>query len=322
MITSLNEYVNFEKIKDIVQDISDILEYENIYIIRNVNQPKVFKLDENNKLVEINKQVYRQSDLIKNYKYYFDNYEIQRSEIIKIEYENYNWIVIFICYTKNENYSVVSFSPDLNGNDVILKINTFLESKNFQIVKKKFGSKGFTSKFLSNLIQVFRNISGRHYRASDFPIIKKNFDKFKSENQEEWDIFEKWKIKNLGGKPKCIRFFDLRPDMNMLLTNNEYKKVKDLTPEDEFYYPVSKRYFSQWSLYNINKTKDEILSDLRGGIESSGYFGVISNIPTNKIVFSSYILMYGFSPHVTEREVIVSHDINEEFDKKIICKMA
>ena len=51
MITSLNEYVNFEKIKDIVQDISDILEYENIYIIRNVNQPKVFKLDENNKLV-------------------------------------------------------------------------------------------------------------------------------------------------------------------------------------------------------------------------------------------------------------------------------
>jgi len=318
-LQKLNEYINFNKINDISISISQLLEYKKIYIIRNIDNPKIFTID-NNKLVETDNMVFKLSNLIDNYKYQFDKYDIKRSEIIKIEYENYNWIVIFLCYTKQDNYSSLSYSPDFNNDDIILKFNNFLENKNFKIIKNEYGTKKLTSSFINGLVKIFRNISGRYYTSRSFPEIKKEFDLYKNNNSEQWSIFEKWKMKNLGSKVKCIRFFDLSSNMDIMLTNGNLKKVNELNKNDNFYYPISNRYFSQWSEIN-NDNIENIKGNLKMGIESSTNFGVISEIPINKIIFSNSILMYNFSPHVKEKEIIIEHDINDKWDKKIICKI-
>jgi hypothetical protein len=202
--------------------------------------------------------------------------------------------------------------------DAILKLNTFLEEKNFEIIKNKFGVKKLNSLFINGLVKILRNLSGRYYSPSNFGSVKQEFDQYKKDNSEQWDLYEKWKLKNLGSSLKCVRFMNLSQNMDILLVTNKFKKVKDLTEEDLFYYPISKRIFSQWAQY---KEDIETLKDDLGGISSSVNFGVVSDIPTKQIVFASSILMNSVSPHVKEREVLVQHDNNEEWDMKIICKI-
>ena len=313
----LLEYINFNKIKDISLEISHLVTYERMYVLRNVKNPKVYEI-ENDKLVETSETLFQQENLIKNYMAYFKNYDIQDSEIIKIEYKNYNWITIFICYSKNEKYAVVSYSPDLNEYDVVESIIDYLDVKNFHIIKNKLSVKKISNGFLVKLMKVFRDMSGRYYAPSILPEIKEEFDEFKDENEEEWKLYERWKYKNLGNNVRCIRYLDLPASFKLNLVDGSIKELKDLKINDLFYYPISDRSFSQWAERDTDiKT---IKKDLTN-ILASGRFGVSCNVPTKQIILTNKLLLHNFSPHVNEREVIVEHDTTQKYDKNLICKM-
>jgi hypothetical protein len=316
----LLEYVNYNKVKEIALEISNIITYEDMYVLRNVKFPKLFRVV-NDRLIKVDEEIYNQEILIKNYLRYFKNTEIHNSEIIKIEYRNYNWIIIFLGYNKNEKYSVLSYSPDLNDYDLIEKINNYLESKNFQILKNKLSVKKITNSFLNQLIKVFRDMSGRYYSYDALPEIKEEFEEFKEANKEEWSYYERWKYKNLGKSLKCVRFMDLSPSYEVTLVSGKTKEVKDLTKKDLFYYPISGREFSQWSEIDSDDSVVKIKKDLQKGILSSGNFGFTALIPTKNIVLTNKLLLYNFSPNVYEREVVVEHDIINNHDKHIICKI-
>ncbi len=321
----LLEYVDYNKVKELALEISHIITYEEMYVLRNVNAPRVFQVI-NDRLIESNEKIFNQNILIKNFLRYFKNCNIQNSEIIKIEYKHYNWITIFLGYNKNEKYSVLSYSPDLNDYDLIEKINNYLESKNFQIIKNKLSVKKITNSFLNQLIKVFRDMSGRYYSSDALPEIKTEFEEFKEEFKEEWSYYERWKYKSLGKSIKCVRFMDLSPSYKVTLVSGKTKQVKDLTIKDLFYYPISGREFSQWSEVDSDDSVTKIKKDLLNnngtkGILSSGNFGFTAIIPTKNIVLTNKLLLYNFSPNVYEREVVVEHDTNKSYDKNIICKI-
>jgi hypothetical protein len=313
------EYVNFNKVKEISIGISENIDYEKMFVLRNVFSPEVFEVS-GSRLNKIDSKIFKQDNLIKNYSNYFKFADIKYSEIIKIEFQGYNWVAIFLCYTKNEKYSVVTYSPDMNDFDIIKVLNDYLESKNFETIKKKSMNigKNISSNFINNLIKIFRNISGRNYSSSMLSDIKEEFDIFKKDNSSEWDKYEKWKMRSLGSSVKCVRFMDLSPNFEFQMVNGGVKKLKDLTVKDLFYYPISGREFSQWAECDSNISN--IKNDLKG-IYYSGIFGVKSYIPTKKIIMSNKIMMYNFSPNVYEREVIVEHDVRDNVDKMIICKI-
>ena len=315
----LAEYINYNMIKDISIEISELLPYQKMYVLRNISHPLVYEVVDTD-LVKSNDKIYNQDTLIKNYTSYFKNIDIRYSEIIKIEYKNYNWITIFLCYSKNDKYSVISYSPDFNDKNVIKIINDYLDSKNFHTIKNKLMVKNINNDFINNLVKIFRNISGRYFTPRLFTNIKNEFNKFKDEHKEQWELFQKWKLKNLGSSVKCVRYMDIPNNFIFNLVSGETKHMKDLKINDRFYYPISGRDFSQWA--EIDTNMKTIKSELMGGISSSNpNIAIVANIPTKSIVFTTKILMYNFSPNVNEREVIVEHDVKDKFDKNIICKI-
>ena len=96
----LVEYVDYKSVKDLALNISDIIKYEKMIVIRNVESPKIFEVS-NNSLIPYNGEIFRLENLIINYKNYFNKNDIVKSEIIKIDYDDRNWIVIFLFYEKN-----------------------------------------------------------------------------------------------------------------------------------------------------------------------------------------------------------------------------
>ena len=314
----LVEYVDYKSVKDLALNISDIIKYEKMIVIRNVESPKIFEVS-NNSLIPYNGEIFRLENLIINYKNYFNKNDIVKSEIIKIDYDDRNWIVIFLCYEKNINYSVISYSPDLNNSPVIKILNNYLDSKNFQLIKKPLMTKNFSIDFLSGIVKIFRNISGRYYSYKMLPVIKNEYEKFKSEHIDQWKIFNLWKKKNLGSSVKCMRIMGLSNNFKFHMVDGGTKSFGNLKINDNFYYPISGRDFSQWAEIGNKKIKD-IKTDL-GSTGIGGSCCIVSYIPTDKIVFCNNILPYNFSPNVVEYEVVVEHDITKEFDSSIICKI-
>ena len=287
--------------------------YENMFVIPNIDTPKVYQYD-NNKLNKHDGKLFKQDILIKNTKSYFSDLEYKKISIIKIEFTNYNWILISICETQSSLFACISTSPELINNENTSNIQSYLLKKNYLLTK----STDISSNFIHELVKVFRSISGRYYHSSILNSIYDKYMAFKNEYFNEWDIYTKWKKKTLGEKIKCLRFIDLPNKFKVKLTSGEYKSISDLTINDNFYYPISNRPLSQWAL--VDAKISDIKKDL-SNINSSTNFGFIANIDTDKIILTNTLIPQNFSPHVNEREVIVEHPSNEEYDIDIICRI-
>ena len=216
-------------------------------------------------------------------------------------------------FTKNNKYSTVYKSYSTRPNKYVTKINTYLQSKGYEIIKKEDISK----EFIQALTDIFRPMTSPYYSPSLFPIIKTQLNKFKEDFKAEWKHFLILKQRILGSKLLCLRFISLSHGTQMLMTDGSYKLLQDITPEDRFYYPINKRDFSQWAELD---SEDDINTSKFNNVSSDTEEAFISEIPTGKIVFNNRVFGYGFSPRVLEDEVIVEHNINEQWDKSIICK--
>lgn len=112
---------------------------------------------------------------------------------------------------------------------------------------------------------------------------------------------------------------DLDDNMEIMMVDGSMKNYKDIKIDEMFYYPISNRCFSHWA--EIDSDINNIKNGLNG-ILSTTEKGIVCNIPTKKIVLTNKLFLYNFSIHVNEREIIVEHDISDQWDKNLICKLA
>jgi hypothetical protein len=253
--------------------------------------------------------------VLKNYKLYFKDYqEFETGDIIKFEFQGYEWFMIFMGVTKNnEKLAHMAFSPDMDNFRLITRIGNILKKFGFKIFPQKNKKELHNSiEFIEDLITIFRKSSGRYYSPFMFKDIKNQYDILKDNKPKDYLMFKNRKKEILGKSVECIRRLGgISSTYKWVKLNGEEVYTKDLKVGDKVYYSTYGREFSQWAENNSNLNLN--------GILSNDSFEIKADIPTNKIVYSNSILPAGFSPHVLEGEVIVEH--NSNIDKDIICEI-
>ena len=307
----MKEKLNYNELEEVYKTVVDTVPF---------NFERVISMDMKTKETKILKpeeskgNLYNEDNIIINYKKIFSDYQdFKTSDILKFEFNSYEWLMIMMGTDNNNNrLAHMAFSPDLYNLKLVSRIGNILKNFGFRIFPQKDKKELHESlEFIDKLITIFRHSSGRYYSSSLFSRAYSTYNTLKNDYPRESQLFIERKKEILPNGLECYRRLGgINRNVEWVRTNGEIVKTEDLKVGDKVYYTTYNREFSQWAEKSVGNDLSGILSD--------DSFELEANIPTDKIVYSNSMLPAGFSPHVIEGEVIVEHG-EIGIDKGIIC---